>query len=122
MAGSQSGFAGRAITKILAKLELAAKEEELYLEKARIWQANWERERKEKAEFEARKKQEKEAYKELMRDAERWKRSQLIREYTLAVQDPDPQWFVWANAKANWLDPYNPSNDELLKDAHKNDF
>ncbi|WP_426587548.1 hypothetical protein [Mucilaginibacter sp. R-33] len=110
------------LPKILAKLELAAKEEELYLEKARIWQANWERERKEKAEFEARKKQEKEAFKELMRDAERWKQAQLIREYTLAMPDPDPQWFAWANAKADWLDPYDPGNDEWLKDADKNDF
>jgi len=57
-----------------------------------------------------------------MRDAERWKQAQLIREYTLAMPDPDPQWFSWANAKADWLDPYNPSNDEWLKEADKNDF
>jgi hypothetical protein len=110
------------LPKILAKLELTAKEEELYLEKARIWQANWERERKQKAEFEARKKQEKDAYKDLMKNAERWKQAQLIREFALATPDPDPQWFSWANAKADWLDPYSPVEDKWLKDTDKGDF
>ncbi|MEO3407637.1 hypothetical protein AAFN85_27205 [Mucilaginibacter sp. CAU 1740] len=110
------------LPKILAKLELTAKEEELYLERARIWQADWERERKQKAEFEARKKQEKDAYKQLMKNAERWKQAQLIREFTLATPDADPQWFSWANAKADWLDPYNPAEDDWLNDADKDDL
>lgn len=110
------------LPRILAKLELAAKQEELYQEKARLWQQNWERERKLKAEFEARQKKENEAFKELMKNAKHWKQAELIREYINAKPEPDSQWLAWANAKADWLDPYNTVEDNWLKEGDKDAF
>ncbi len=107
---------------ILAKLELAAKQEEFYLEKARLWQENWERERKAKVEFEARQRLEIKAFKDLMKNAKHWKQAELVREYLAAMPDPDPQWLSWANAKADWLDPYNATEDMWLRDIDKESF
>jgi hypothetical protein len=107
---------------ILAKLELVAKHEEFYLEKARLWQENWERERKAKAEFDARQRLEIKAFKDLMKNAKHWKQAELIREYLAAMPDPDQQWLAWANAKADWLDPHNATEDMWLRDIDKESF
>jgi hypothetical protein len=110
------------LPRIVAKMELAAKQEELYQEKARLWQQNWERERKAKAEFEARQKKEREAFKELMKNAKHWKQAGLIREYIAAKHDADPNWLAWASAKADWLDPYIALEDSWLTEVDKDAF
>lgn len=110
------------LPRILAKLELSAKQEELYLEKARLWQQNWARERKIKAEFDARQKKEREAFKQLIRNAKRWKQAELIRDYLSAMPDPDLKLFAWAKAKADWLDPHKAIGDDWLIEADKDAF
>ena len=102
------------LPKILAKLELAAKQEEEYLEKARLWQENWERQRRIQAERKIRQRQEQKGFQELMVKAKRWKHAQLLRDYLAAIPNPDGEWISWANHKADWLDPITNAYDEWL--------
>jgi hypothetical protein len=107
------------LPKILAKLELAAKQEEEYLEKARLWQENWERQRRIQAEREMRQRQEQKEFHELMVKAKRWKQAQLLREYLTAIPNADHEWLSWANHKADWLDPITNAYDEWLTEKDK---
>lgn len=110
------------LPKVLAKLELAAKQELEYLEKARIWQENWERQRKLQEEREARQRQEQKDFKELMNRAKLWKQALLLREYLAAMPNPDIEWLAWAQHKADWLDPLVMAHDEWMTEADKNIF
>jgi hypothetical protein len=102
------------LPKVLAKLELAAKQEKEYLGKARLWQENWERQRRIQAEREIGQRQEQKEFHELMIKAKRWKQAQLLREYLTAIPNVDHKWFSWANHKADWLDPITNAYDEWL--------
>lgn len=102
------------LPKLLAKLELAAKQEKEYLEKARLWQENWERQRGIQAEREIRQRQEQKEFHELMIKAKRWKQAQLLREYLTAVPNVTHEWLSWANHKADWLDPITNAYDKWL--------
>lgn len=110
------------LPKVLAKLELTARLEEDYLEKARLWHQNWERQRKLDLEREARKKQEVNEVRGLIDQAQQWKRAQLLRDYLAAMPDANPEWLTWAKKKADWFDPLISAEDELLIGTSKNDL
>jgi hypothetical protein len=110
------------LPKILAKMELVAKQEEQYQEKTRLWQIAWEKERKAQAERETRRRQELKDLKELLDQAKLWKQAQLIREYLAAMKGPKDDWISWATKKADWLDPLNDTDDEWLIAMDKNNL
>jgi len=110
------------LPKVLAKLELAAKQEEEYLVNARVWQDNWERQRKAQTELDARQRKELKDFRELVNRAKQWKQANLLREYLSAVPDPDSDWLAWAQQKINWLDPFVMAEDEWLNKTDRNDF
>lgn len=108
------------LPRILAKLEVVAKQEEEDKVKARIWQENWERQRKAEAEREARQIEELKKFKELMSVAKRWKQAQLLREYISSKPSRDEEWLAWASHKADWLDPNINAKDEWMAGVDKN--
>lgn len=110
------------LPKVLAKLELAAKQEKIYLDNARLWQANWERQRKAQAEWDTRQRKELKDFKDLISKAKQWKQAQLIREYLQAMPQADGDWLNWAQSKCNWLDPFILQEDEWLIKSDRNDF
>jgi len=110
------------LPKILAKMELVAKQEEQYQEKTRLWQIAWEKERKAQAQRETRRRQELKDLKELLDQAKLWKQAQLIREYLAVVKNPKDDWISWATKKADWLDPLNDFDDEWLMVMDKNNL
>jgi hypothetical protein len=110
------------LPKVLAKLELAAKQEEEYLANARVWQDNWELQRKAQAQWDAQQRKELNDFKELVNRAKQWKQANLLREYLSAVPYPDSDWLAWAQHKVNWLDPFVMAEDEWLKFVNKNDL
>jgi hypothetical protein len=59
---------------VLAKLELATKQEEENLANARLWQDNWERQRKAQAQWDAHQRKELKDFKELVNHAKLWNR------------------------------------------------
>jgi hypothetical protein len=107
------------LPKILAKLELAARQEEAYQEKTRQWQIEWELQRKAQAEREVRQRQELKKFKELLNQAKQWKQAQLIREFLAAMQNADPSYLAWAGCKADWLDPLTDIEDDWLNEDCK---
>ncbi|GAA4924662.1 hypothetical protein [Mucilaginibacter defluvii] len=110
------------LPKILAKLELVAKQEEEYQEKTRLWQIAWEKERKAQAERETRRRQELRDIKQLLSEAKLWKKAQLLREYIGAMEHPNDEWFRWAHQKADWIDPLNDSEDDWLLPSDKSEL
>jgi len=110
------------LPKVLAKLELAAKQEEEYLANARLWQDNWERQRKAQAEWQARQRKELKEFLNLINSAKQWRLAQLLREYLFSLSEADLDWLEWANKKADWLDPNTLGEDEWLKTVNKNDL
>jgi hypothetical protein len=107
------------LPKVLAKLELAAKQKEEEQEKACLWQQDWELQRKEQAERRLRQTQELRDYKKLVKDARRWQTAQLIRSYIAGTTGTDPQWIDWAHRKADWIDPHITAEDEWLAEIDK---
>ncbi len=110
------------LPKVLAKLEIAAKEEEEYLERARIARVTREKQQKIQAEWDIRQRQEQKDFKELIIKAKRWKQAQLLRAYLASLPNPDGEWLSWAKHKADWLDPITEAFDEWLTEKDKDVF
>lgn len=101
---------------IFATLELYAKKEKQWkieAEKARIKR---EAEKKIEQEQYALKVEEFKKFKQLLEDAERWKKAEVLRSYinhkksNLANDD----WIEWASKKADWIDPNLGIEDDIL--------
>ena len=110
------------LPKVLAKLELTAKLEEEYLEKAKLWHLNWEKQRRLEAERETRRKKERDDFRSLVNQAKQWKRAQLLREFLAAMPDADREWLAWAQQKADWFDPRMPVDDDLLEGVSRDEL
>ena len=110
------------LPKVLAKLELTAKLEEGYLEKARLWHENWEKQRKLEEQRELRRKQEIDKLRAFIDKARQWKRAQMLREYLSAMPDGNEEWLSWAHHKSDWFDPLVLAEDEWLSGMDKNEF
>lgn len=64
-----------------------------------------------------------EKFQRLVRDANRWNQTKIVREYLAHLaesKNPDFEWLIWAEKKANWLDPTINQVDELLGDYSPN--
>lgn len=115
---------------ILAYLELKAKKK---LEERRYYQEqNKIREEKERIEREIRERKEKELkdFKELIKQANQWNQTQIIRDYIKYVETeaekvgdiPDELnvWLKWSKQKADWYDPHLKGRDLILKNEDTN--
>ncbi|MEJ7738510.1 MAG: hypothetical protein WKF97_13855 [Chitinophagaceae bacterium] len=118
------------LSKIIAYLELAAKER-------KDWRIKRDKERREYEERERRKKelflrQEQELSDtiKMLEESSRFHKSQNLREYIDAVErkavalgnDTSQQfinWLEWARKKADWYDPFIEAEDKLLKNVNR---
>lgn len=118
------------LSKLIAKLELLG-------DRFRLEEIEWEKKRviaKEqqqiKEEFERRKKLEVSTFKQVLKDAARWKEATQLREYIAQIEDKAIAaggltedlivWLEWVKGKADWLDPLLESYDDWLKDVDQN--
>ncbi|MES2063603.1 MAG: hypothetical protein V4456_16870 [Bacteroidota bacterium] len=109
------------LPQILAKLILVARKENEYLANARLWQQNWELERKVKAEREARQRTELQAFRDLIKKSQRWQKCEMVRSYVTASKSSDKDWLAWVNAKLNWYDPSVEADDFWLSDFNRDE-
>lgn len=111
-------------SKLISKLELMGEHLRKEKEEWQIQRAKMAEEEKIREEREQRIKLEIKSFRQLARDASRWKESQVIREYidhrerdALAendVSDEMTAWLDWARKKVNWYDPTVGADDEWL--------
>jgi len=118
------------ISKIIAALEISAKEwtdlrikqiaeEDIRKEKERI-----------KLEFEMEREKDLENFKEMMNKANRWHTSNNLRNYISEMETRCPtkeslpaelfNWLQWARDKADWYDPFIEKEDLILKEVDWN--
>ena len=120
------------LARIVAKLELIAKREKEWQERARISDLKRAEEEKIRKEFEARKEKEIINTKKLFSDAEKFEKATIYRNYVAATQQKAikennlteelKEWIKWANEKADWFDPFINRKDELLNDNDREEF
>ena len=115
---------------ILAYLEIKA--EKMLQERRYYQEQNKIREEKEQIEREIRERKERELrdFKELIRQANQWRLTQIIRDYIEHVEDEakksgDMQdeliaWLNWSKQKADWFDPYLKGQDFILLEEDRN--
>lgn len=106
------------IPKIISYLEAKAQElNRQILENRERRRIHEEQERK-KEQIIERKNSEFKNFQSLIEKANRWKQSQVLKEYIAHIQendkDLDEEWIKWAMEKATWLDPTSGFEDELL--------
>ena len=115
------------ISAILATLEVEGKKMKLQQEELeRMWEIQRQKDELRKQQSERREK-EFLAVKKLVADAERWHRTNIVRQYIDAIaangriEDYPTNdlgvWVAWARKKADWLDPTIGKYDELLPDV-----
>ncbi|WP_439882193.1 hypothetical protein ACSX1A_03315 [Pontibacter sp. MBLB2868] len=117
------------LSSILAHLELVTKqEEEKKIIREKEYAVRLEKERIQK-ETEALKVKELLKFKKLLKEAKRWLKAQMLREYIAAVKQQSKvsgtpskeleDWLKWAQNKLNWFDPRINGSDELLSEVDK---
>lgn len=120
------------LAKIVAKIELEAKEELVWREECRLHHIKMEEEEKIKKEFQNKREVELQRTKELFNNAIYHNKSKIVREYlneletkaslnnqlTIELQD----WLKWAKDKTDWFDPMIKKEDILLYESDKEDL
>lgn len=112
------------LAKIVAKLELIAKEKNEWKESARIANLKREEEEKRLAEIKKLKDEEVSKFNKLVKLSEQYDKTLIIRQYIDAEKQkaistnnltPEKQdWINWATDKADWLDPLINKPDAIL--------
>lgn len=120
------------LAKIVAKIELEADEELIWLEKSRLQAIEREKQEKIKQEFEAQREKEITKTKKLFSDAEKYNKATIYRNYIIATEekaikennltDELKDWIKWATEKADWFDPFTNRQDELLDNKDKEEL
>jgi hypothetical protein len=120
------------LAKIVAKIELDADKELIWLEECRLHAIQRAEEDKIRKEFQARKEKELSKTKRLFSDAEKFNKATIYRNFIKATeQNANTEnnlteelidWIKWANDKADWFDPITKRQDELLNDNDINDI
>jgi hypothetical protein len=120
------------LAKIVAKIELGADEELIWLEKSRLQAIQREEQEKIKQEFVARREKEITKTKKLFSDAERYNKAIIYRKFIIATEhkaikennltDELKDWIKWATEKADWFDPFTNRQDELLNNKDKDEL
>lgn len=106
------------LPKIIAYLEEKAYERNLERMKDEERQRVQEDIQRKKQQLLYLKKSEFKNFEKLVEEANRWKQSQILREFITHIsgtsKEPDEAWIKWALGKAAWLDPTTNHEDELL--------
>lgn len=112
------------LAKMVAKLEIEAEKEKIREENSRLWQIQYEEEKKRKEEIKKRRDEEVDKFNRLVKLSEQYDKTLLIRQYIEAVKQkaintnnltPEKQeWINWANDKADWVDPLINKPDDIL--------
>lgn len=120
------------LAKIVAKLELEADKEVIWQEECRLHAIQRAAEEKIQQEFKARKEKEIIKTKKLFSDAEKFDKATIYRNFITATEQKAIQennlteelkdWLKWANAKADWFDPFTNKEDKLLNDNDREEF
>ena len=120
------------LAKIVAKIELEAKEELAWREECRLHHIKMEEEEKIRKEFQKKREFELQRTKELFNNAIYHNKAKIVREYlneletkaslnnqlTIELQD----WLKWAKDKTDWFDPMIKKEDILLYESDKEDL
>ena len=114
------------LPKIVAKLELYAKEEKEWQEECRISKIKREKEEDIKKIFQEHRQKELSNFKQLLSNAERFDKITKLRNYIKSVEEDalvnnsldeeHNNWIVWAKDKADWYDPLIRREDDFLSD------
>lgn len=114
------------IPKIVAKLELDAKEENEWREECRISKIKQEKEEAIKKIFQEQRQKELSNFKQLLSNAERLDKTAKLRHYIKTVEENAladnsldeelKNWIVWAKDKVDWYDPLISKEDDFLND------
>jgi len=120
------------LAKIVAKIELDADKELIWLEECRLHAIQRAEEDKIRKEFQEIKEKELSKTKRLFSDAEKFNKATIYRNFIKATeQNANTEnnlteelidWIKWANDKADWFDPITKRQDELLNDNDINDI
>jgi hypothetical protein len=109
------------LARIVAKLELMAKFKNQRKEEFRLRQIEKEKEDALEKAIALRRQQEKENFKMLLVNADRYDQAERLRRYVQKVEEVSDsivqkQWLNWARAKINWMDPLVNAKDEIFTD------
>ena len=110
------------LSRIIAKLELRGKQLMERTKEHNIARAKREEEERIRQELETRKQKEKDNFRELLNEANRWHQASLLRSYLKAAQsgqipNKTGEWLEWAEKKLLWFDPASCLPDNLLTEA-----
>jgi hypothetical protein len=114
------------LANIVAKIELDAEKELLWREECRLDRIQRAEEDRIRKNFEALKEKEVVKTRRLFSDAKRFDEAIIYRNFIKAKEQKAitennlteelKEWIKWANDKADWIDPTNEKQDELLSD------
>jgi hypothetical protein len=110
------------LARIVAKLELMAQVKKKWQEESRLRQIERDKELAIEKAIAARREEEKDKFKILLRNADRYDQAERLRRYVQHVEeivDSEEQklWLNWAKAKIDWLDPLLNAKDEIFTDS-----
>jgi len=118
------------LPNIIAELEQESRDCKQRREESRIWREGLERERQISKELEERVEKEFNNFKDLLNKARRLDETRLLRDYIQQVEEKEQSkgsltdefviWLNWAKKKADWFDPLIESEDEFLRNEHRN--
>lgn len=115
------------LAKIIARVEIKALEERRWREENERQQAIREEKERQQTLAEERKKNELESFRTVIKDAQRWKVTEMVRAYIGAVENEATDnngrtlellaWLGWVKKKTDWFDPLVNGADEWLADV-----
>lgn len=120
------------LANILTALELKSKEIKIRRAKREEWQRQYDIERKKEKELKERRQQEINNLKELFNTSQLLHKANLMRDYINTVKERALKngtldnelnnWIVWANKKADWIDPLTDVKDDYLLGKLKDEY
>lgn len=117
------------LSRILAYIELKAEEHRKWMEYSRVHSEIREKKELIEREIQLRKDQELINFQLLLKNANRWQQSCVLRDYVSEFKNQalskglnkgQEEWIEWAQRKINWYDPLIESNDKILTDDDRN--
>jgi hypothetical protein len=116
------------LIQIIARLELQARlDHEAQIKREDYW-ARLAAEKEAREAPQRRKEQELQDFKKLLALANRWKQTQILREYLDSVKESTTKvhfpsqgddWLTWAQQKADWYDPTIEAEDEIFSEVDR---
>lgn len=116
------------LPRILAYIELKAEEHRKWMEYSRVQSEIREKKELIEREIQIRKDQELIKFKLLLKNANRWQQSNVLRNYINEIKNQalnnglmeQESYIEWAQQKIDWFDPLIEANDEILTDIDRN--